>query len=59
METQDANCDEEAIKCSKLVEEEEEQSCFDYMTMRVLWKEINNRDKESLQLFQCEMCCCS
>lgn len=30
METQDANCDEEAIKCSKLVEEEEEQSCFDY-----------------------------
>lgn len=29
METQDANYDEEAIKCSKLVEEEE-QSCFDY-----------------------------
>lgn len=50
METQDANCDEEAIKCSKLVEEPR-SSLVLTMTMRVLWKEINNRDKESLSAF--------
>lgn len=42
METQDANCDKEAIKYSKLVEEERRLVLT--MATRVLWKDINNRE---------------